>query len=74
MQDGLDLGLALVGSPPSEWQSAITHFEQVMFARGGAAASESETNSTMFKKHDAAQVFAKWMSDAFAGVPGADGE
>lgn len=62
MLDGLELGLALVGSPPSQWSGAVANFEAGMFPRAAEAAAESAKNGEMFKRADAAQRFADWMA------------
>ncbi|KAK4699386.1 hypothetical protein P7C70_g6877, partial [Phenoliferia sp. Uapishka_3] len=59
--DGMDLGLALVRSPPSEWPAAVAKFEEGMWKRAKVAAQESETNCQVYKKEDAAQIFAQQM-------------
>lgn len=50
MLDGLELGLALVGSPPSQWSGAVANFEAGMFPRAAEAAAESAKNGEMFKR------------------------
>ncbi|KAM0752077.1 FAD/NAD(P)-binding domain-containing protein [Meredithblackwellia eburnea MCA 4105] len=62
MQDGLELGLALINSSPDSWTSAIAAFEQVMCKRGEIAAAESDANAQLYKREDAAKIFAEQMA------------
>lgn len=50
MLDGLELGLALVKSPPAKWTVAVAKFETRMFPRAGAAAAESDSNAQLYKR------------------------